>query len=87
MLQRAEANGVEGLRFIDGDEASRLEPALQCAAAIESAESGIVDVPEYVMALIGEIERIVIETQESGHRIIVARRLCSRSMCWSRRTR
>ncbi len=57
LLPRAEANGVSGLRWVDAAEAQRLEPALHCAGAIESAESGIVDVPEYVMALIGEIEQ------------------------------
>ena len=57
LQQRAEANGVSGLRFLDAEQARSMEPALHCAAAIESAESGIVDVPEYVMALIGEIEQ------------------------------
>lgn len=58
VMQRAEANGVDGLRYLDADEARRLEPALQCVAAIESAESGILDVAEYVMALVGEIEQL-----------------------------
>ncbi len=66
LLPRAEANGVSGLRWVNADEARRMEPALHCAGAIESAKSGIVDVPEYVMALIGEIEqaggRIACET-------------------------
>lgn len=57
LKQRAEANGVAGLRLLDAAAARRLEPELHCEAAIESAESGIVDVPEYVMALIGEIEQ------------------------------
>lgn len=58
VMARAQANGVEGLRMIDGAEATRLEPALHCTAAIESAESGILDVAEYVMALVGEIEQL-----------------------------
>ncbi|MBK6725757.1 MAG: NAD(P)/FAD-dependent oxidoreductase [Xanthomonadales bacterium] len=58
VLARAEANGVEGLRYLEAADATRLEPALQCTAAIESAESGILDVPEYVMALVGEIEQL-----------------------------
>ena len=45
LQQRAEANGVSGLRFLDAEEARHLEPALHCAAAIESAESGIVMCP------------------------------------------
>jgi L-2-hydroxyglutarate oxidase LhgO len=57
LLPRALANGVDGLRWLEGDAAMRLEPALHCVAAIESSESGIVDVPELVMALIGALEQ------------------------------
>jgi L-2-hydroxyglutarate oxidase LhgO len=67
LLPRAAANGVRGLRWLEADEARRLEPALQCVAAIESPDSGIVDVPELVMALIGELEqaggRVMCETE------------------------
>jgi len=67
LLPRAAANGVRGLRWLEADEARRLEPALQCIAAIESPDSGIVDVPELVMALIGELEqaggRVLCETR------------------------
>ena len=52
----ADANGVVVHR-IDGAEAQRREPALRCVAALDSPDSGIVEVPEYVMALLGEIER------------------------------
>jgi L-2-hydroxyglutarate oxidase LhgO len=61
----ASANGVGGLRWLEAAEAQRLEPALQCAAALESLESGIVDVPELVMALIGELEH-------AGGRVVFA---------------
>lgn len=57
LLPRALANGVDGLRWLEADAAMRLEPALRCVAAIESTESGIVDVPELVMALIGALEQ------------------------------
>ncbi|MDZ4811157.1 MAG: NAD(P)/FAD-dependent oxidoreductase [Pseudomonadota bacterium] len=57
LMPRAAANGVSGLRWLEADAARQLEPALQCIAAIESAETGIVDVPELVMALIGELEQ------------------------------
>jgi L-2-hydroxyglutarate oxidase LhgO len=57
LLPRARANGVNGLTWLDGEAARALEPALQCIAAIESTETGIVDVPELVMALIGELEQ------------------------------
>lgn len=56
LLQRAQANGVRA-SAIDGAEARRLEPALHCVAALDSPDSGIVDVPELVMALAGELEQ------------------------------
>jgi L-2-hydroxyglutarate oxidase LhgO len=52
---RADANGVE-TRWIEGDEAMRLEPALRCVAALDSPNSGIVDVPELITALIGDLQ-------------------------------
>jgi L-2-hydroxyglutarate oxidase LhgO len=42
--------------WLEGDAARALEPALRCAAALDSPDSGIVDVPEYVAALCGDIE-------------------------------
>ena len=50
------ANGVTA-HWIDGADAQRREPALRCVAALESPDSGVVEVPEFVMALQGEIER------------------------------
>ena len=52
----AVANGVVA-HWIDGAEAQRREPALRCVAALDSPDSGIVEVPEFVMAMLGEIER------------------------------
>ena len=67
LMPRAAANGVRGLRWLDSNQARQLEPALRCVAAIESPDSGIVDVPELVMALIGELEqsggRLLCETR------------------------
>ncbi|HQW82229.1 MAG TPA: NAD(P)/FAD-dependent oxidoreductase [Pseudomonadota bacterium] len=72
VLQRAEANGVDGLRLIDANEVRRIEPSLHGVAAIESTASGIVDVAEYVMALIGELEqaggRVACETRVTAVR-------------------
>ncbi|MCE5234084.1 MAG: NAD(P)/FAD-dependent oxidoreductase [Mizugakiibacter sp.] len=53
---RAQANGAQGLRWLDAEAAQALEPALRCAAALESPSSGIVDVPAYVISLLGAIE-------------------------------
>jgi L-2-hydroxyglutarate oxidase LhgO len=58
------------VRWLESTEATQLEPALRCAAALESPDSGIVDVPEFVMALIGEVEqgesRVLTETEVTG---------------------
>lgn len=52
---QAAANGVP-VHWLDGPAARQLEPALQCVAALDSPETGIVDVPELVTALLGDIE-------------------------------
>lgn len=56
LAKQAETNGVEGVRWMDGAEARALEPELRCLAALESAESGILDAHGYMLALEGEIE-------------------------------
>ena len=58
ILKRAEANGVEELRLIDGAQARSMEPALspEMAAAIHSPVSGIFDSHAYFLALQGELE-------------------------------
>lgn len=58
ILARAEANGVEDLRLLSGEEARRMEPALspEVAAAIHSPVSGIFDSHAYFLALQGELE-------------------------------
>ncbi|MEM5516694.1 NAD(P)/FAD-dependent oxidoreductase [Henriciella sp. AS95] len=58
IVQRAEANGVEKLRVVSGEEARTLEPALSpdIAAAIHSPVSGIFDSHAYFLALQGELE-------------------------------
>jgi L-2-hydroxyglutarate oxidase LhgO len=52
---RALANGVE-LAALTGVEARALEPQLQCAAALLSSTSGIVDAQALMLALLGEAE-------------------------------
>ncbi|ABI77365.1 oxidoreductase, FAD-binding [Hyphomonas neptunium ATCC 15444] len=58
ILKRAQANGVEDLRLIDGGEARAMEPALspEVTAAIHSPVSGIFDSHAYFLALQGELE-------------------------------
>ena len=50
------ANGVEGLTWLDGDEARRLEPNLACTGALLSEETGIIDSHALMLALQGAIE-------------------------------
>lgn len=54
--RQARANGVDGLALLDSHEARRLEPNLACAAALLSAETGIVDSHALMLALRGDIE-------------------------------
>jgi L-2-hydroxyglutarate oxidase LhgO len=53
---RAEANGVEGMRVLSGEEARALEPNLACTSALLSPETGILDSHAYMLALQGEAE-------------------------------
>jgi len=49
-------NGVEGLELIDAPAACRLEPALACAGALRSPETGIIDSHSFMTALRGDLE-------------------------------
>jgi L-2-hydroxyglutarate oxidase LhgO len=53
---QAKRNGVEGLLMLEGGEAKRMEPALACAAAFHSPETGIIDSHRYMLALQGDLE-------------------------------
>lgn len=46
-------NGVEGLKMIEGYEAMRLEPELQCVKALLSPVSGIVDSHSLMLSMVG----------------------------------
>jgi L-2-hydroxyglutarate oxidase LhgO len=56
IAQRAKVNGVDDMERISGAEAMRLEPALQCAAALVSPSTGIVDSHALMLALQGDAE-------------------------------
>jgi L-2-hydroxyglutarate oxidase LhgO len=56
IAKQAEINGVEGLAWLSGAEARRLEPELRAVAALSSPESGVFDSHGYMQALQGEIE-------------------------------
>ncbi|WCJ28671.1 L-2-hydroxyglutarate dehydrogenase mitochondrial [Euphorbia peplus] len=49
-------NGVDGLRLIEGFEAMRMEPELQCVKALVSPFSGIVDAHSLMLSMVGEAE-------------------------------
>jgi L-2-hydroxyglutarate oxidase LhgO len=54
---RGIANGVP-LAWLEADAVRALEPELRCVAALDSPTSGIVDVPELILALEGEIGQL-----------------------------
>ncbi len=53
---RAEANGVEGMRFLTAAEAMAMEPNLQCTGALLSPTTGILDSHAFMLALQGDAE-------------------------------
>ncbi|XP_061360555.1 L-2-hydroxyglutarate dehydrogenase, mitochondrial [Gastrolobium bilobum] len=56
ILNRGIQNGVHGLKMMDGVEAMKMEPELQCVKAILSPLSGIVDSHSLMLSLVGEAE-------------------------------
>jgi L-2-hydroxyglutarate oxidase LhgO len=54
--QRAETNGVEGMRVLSAAEAITLEPNLVCTSALLSPTTGIIDSHSYMLALQGDAE-------------------------------
>ncbi len=53
---RAEANGVEDMRFLTAAEARVMEPNLTCTSALFSGSTGIIDSHTYMLALQGDLE-------------------------------
>src|SRR5215470_15107495 len=53
---RAEANGVEGMRLLSAQEATKMETNLHCTAALFSPATGIIDSHAYMLALQGDAE-------------------------------
>ena len=54
--QRAETNGVEGMRVLTASEATALEPNLACTSALLSPTTGIIDSHSFMLALQGDAE-------------------------------
>lgn len=55
--QRALANGVDDLQWLDAAQARALEPELHCEAALYSPSTGIVDSHALMLALQGDLEQ------------------------------
>jgi L-2-hydroxyglutarate oxidase LhgO len=56
LQHRADENEVPGISMIGAKEAIALEPQLQCAAALHSKSTGIVDSHGYMLSLLGGFE-------------------------------
>ena len=56
LMAGASANGVDDLALLSRDQARALEPRLECAAALHSPGTGIVDSHALMLALRGDIE-------------------------------
>ncbi len=57
MLEKGNANGVQGLEVLSGNQAMAMEPELRCVAALHSPYTGIVDSQAYMLALQGDLEK------------------------------
>ncbi|KAH9738621.1 L-2-hydroxyglutarate dehydrogenase [Citrus sinensis] len=58
LMKRGTANGVHGLRMLEGFEAMKMEPELQCVKALLSPASGIVDSHSLMLSLVPELTLI-----------------------------
>ncbi|MFT6556577.1 NAD(P)/FAD-dependent oxidoreductase [Sneathiella sp.] len=56
ILNKAQDNNVQDLKFISKKEVSLLEPQLRCEQALLSPSTGIIDTHQYMLSLVGEIE-------------------------------
>ncbi|KAF3441362.1 hypothetical protein FNV43_RR15276 [Rhamnella rubrinervis] len=56
LMNRGIQNGVAGLKMVEGSEAMRMEPELQCIRALLSPVSGILDTHSLMLSLVGEAE-------------------------------
>jgi L-2-hydroxyglutarate oxidase LhgO len=56
ILDKAQANGVAGMRWLDGHEARAMEPELSCVAAVHSPNTGIIDSHGLMLSLQGDFE-------------------------------
>jgi L-2-hydroxyglutarate oxidase LhgO len=55
-ISKAAENGVNDLTWLDQKEALELEPEIQCAGAVFSPSTGIIDSHAYMLSLLGDAE-------------------------------
>lgn len=72
LVEQARRNGVDDLQKLDATQASRLEPALRCHAAVLSPSTGIIDSHGLMLALQGDTPRAqtVFHTRCTGGRVL-----------------
>lgn len=56
IMARAQASGVDSLRWLSGSEAKAMEPEVRCEIALLSPETGVVDSHALMLSLLGECE-------------------------------
>ncbi|MBO0334329.1 NAD(P)/FAD-dependent oxidoreductase [Sneathiella sp. CAU 1612] len=56
LAAKAAANGVDDIQYLARDAALKMEPSLNCTAALLSPSTGIIDSHQLMLAYIGEIE-------------------------------
>ncbi|QWE07871.1 NAD(P)/FAD-dependent oxidoreductase [Polynucleobacter ibericus] len=56
ILYKAQQNNVPEIKMITGEQATTMEPELQCVAAVLSASTGIVDSHAFMLSLLGGFE-------------------------------
>jgi L-2-hydroxyglutarate oxidase LhgO len=56
IMSRAQASGVDTLRWLTGAEAKALEPEVRCEIALLSPETGVVDSHALMLSLLGDCE-------------------------------
>ncbi len=54
--QRAVANGIDELRWLQPTEVAELEPAVRCVGAVMSESTGIIDSHAFMESLVGDLE-------------------------------
>ena len=74
ICRSAEVNGVDDLAFVSMAEIKRMEPDLQCQAALHSPSTGIIDSHAYMLALLSD-------AQASGTQLVLRSAVIGGELC------